>query len=351
MPRPILTIDLEAIAANWRALDAISGRAETAAVVKANAYGLGIAQVGPTLERAGCRSFFVATEEEGVDLRSVLRDARIFVLNGCSAWMGQSLNLIPCLSSVDQLAHWDAERGGDHALQTNSGMNRLGVDTPEIAAISERLQAMNGELRLLLSHLACGDDAPNPANEMQRACFEGQAAMLRSYGLGAQFSLSATGGAQLGAGFHFDLVRCGIGLYGGMPFTAAKPVVSLVAPILQIREIAVGEAVGYGGDWRAAQPSRIAVLPLGYADGIHRVLGNAGRVYFGGHAAPMVGRVSMDLLSVDVTGIPSSALAAGAEIIGPNQSIDDLAKDAGTIGYEILTSLGPRYIRQYLGGD
>ncbi len=354
MTTPILTIDLKAIAANWRALDRRSGAAETGAAVKANAYGLGMEPIAGALWGAGCRSFFVATLDEGVSLRAILPDATIHVLNGVSgdgATAAQARGLIPCLNSPHQVIAWREAGGGPCALHMDTGMARLGVQASDLTGLLEAERETLAECMLVMSHLACADEPGHPQNAAQRAAFEDCLLALRPALPNVRASLAATGGTLLGSAFHLDLVRCGIGLYGGMPFADAEPVVTLTAPVLQLRDVPKGGTVGYGASWIAPRPSRIATLPLGYADGLHRALSSASHVWIDGRPAPLAGRVSMDLLTIDVTDFPALRENAMVEIVGPNQSIDMLATDAGTIGYEMLTALGSRYERRYKGAD
>ena len=347
--RPVLTIDLDAVAANWRALDRLSGAAETAGVVKADGYGCGAARIAPALWQAGCRSFFVATLDEGIALRARLPGAVIHILNGVSgdgAAAAKAHNLTPCLNHTGQIADWRAAQGGECALQLDSGMSRLGLPPEELAAVPDAL-----EVRLVLSHLACADEPGHPSNAAQLARFNEGIARLPAAARKARHSIAATGGTLLGGDYLMDLVRCGVGLYGGHPFVDAQPVVTLDAPILQIREIPAGQSVGYGWSWTAKTPTRIATVPLGYADGFHRALSNGATLHIGGVPVPLAGRVSMDLITIDITEIGEARPGMMVEIIGPNQSIDALAASAGTLGYEMLTSLGSRYARRYKGGD
>lgn len=353
MTAPVLTVDLDAIARNWRALDALSGAAETGAAVKADAYGLGLAPVAGALWRAGCHSFFVATVDEGTALRAVLPEAVVHVLNGVSrdAPEARARGLIPCLNAPHQVAAWRAAGGGPCALQLDTGMARLGIAPGDLERLLAGERDTLAECILVLSHLACADEPDHPQNAAQRAAFETALATLRPALPRARASLAATGGTLLGAAYRFDLVRCGIGLYGGLPFADAEPVVTLTAPIVQIRDIAAGAPVGYGAGWTAPRPSRIATLPLGYADGFHRILSGGTHVVIGGRPAPVVGRVSMDLLTVDVTDHPGIDETATVEIVGPHRTPDMLATDAQTIGYEMLTALGTRYRRRYKDAD
>jgi alanine racemase len=346
--RARLTIDLDAIVANWRALDALSGpTVETAAVVKADAYGLGAARVAPALAAAGVQSFFVALAEEGAALRTALGPApAIHVFAGLMPGDAETCrehDLIPCLSSAAQVTDFaKTMRGRDCALQLDSGMNRLGLEPDELAAVADLVPGLAP--RLVLSHLACADEPGHAMNAAQAEAFAALAAQLP----GLRRSLAATGGILLGPGFHHHVTRPGIGLYGGLPFAAARPVVTLALPVIQVRDVGAGERVGYGGAWTADAPARIATVAAGYADGILRALGGGGTaLWAGARRCPVVGRVSMDLITVDVTGLPD--VPGALEILNESQTIDDLAKAAGTIGYEILTSLGGRYERIYKG--
>ena len=345
-----LTIDLAAIAANWKALAARAPGARPGAVVKADAYGLGAARVAPALYAAGARHFFVALAAEGRAIRPLLGDdASIFVLSGLMP--GQDLTgLIPVLNSAEQFFRDRALRPrGGFAIQLDSGMNRLGMEPAEWAAIraealSARTAAGQGPA-LVMSHLMCADEPGHPANAAQLAAFREMA-----MGVTAPLSLSATGGILLGAEYHFDVTRPGIGLYGGDPFAEARPVVTLALEVIQTRTVAAGEAVGYGCTWTAARPSRIATVAAGYADGLLRALsGKSVPLWAGDRSAPIVGRVSMDLITVDVTDLPD--VPAALEILNARQTVDDLAARAGTIGYEILTSLGPRYPRDWRAAE
>lgn len=334
-----LTIELSAIVANWQALAAAAPGARTGAVVKADAYGLGAAQVAPALYRAGARDFFVALAAEGRALRPHLPgDAQILVLSGHMA--GEDLTgLVPVLNSPEQFFRDRALRPrGPFAIQLDSGMNRLGFEPAEWAAI--RAEALAAGPRLVMSHLACADEPAHPANAAQLAAFRAM-----TEGVEAPLSLAATGGILLGPEFHFDLTRPGIGLYGGLPFAEARPVVLLDLPVIQTREVRPGEAVGYGCAWSATRPSRIATVGAGYADGLMRALAREGelRLWAGAQPCAVVGRISMDLITVDVTDL--AEVPATLAILSDRQGVDDLAALAGTIGYEILTSLGRRYPR------
>lgn len=356
----ILTVDLSAIRANYRLLAGCLKRAACGAVVKADAYGLGAAHVAPILYREGCRHFFVAHFEEGLALQTVLPPGvSIFILNGLPfGWekVCAETGLIPVINSIEQLNAWTAEarrasRILPAALQIDSGMARLGLaasDVNLIAAEPERLAGL--ALRLVMSHLACADDPGNGANRVQLEAFRSLRARLPA----APAALANSAGIFLGPDYHFDLARPGAALYGLRPVAGASnpmhPAVRLDARIIQIREISEGTPVGYGHSWRATRPSWIATISVGYADGWLRSLGNRGAVYFEGVRMPIVGRISMDSITADATAIGPKRLSPGGlvELIGPHQPVDDVAEQAGTIGYEILTNLGCRYYRNYL---
>jgi alanine racemase len=326
-------------------------------VVKADAYGLGAAPIAHALEQAGCSTFFVAHLSEAVTLRQSIAPATaLYVLNGlqpgaeahCAA-----IGATPVLNSIDQLDRWAAAgRAAGHALpaalQIDSGMSRLGLPPEELAAVTrDRLAGI--DLRLIMSHLACADDPDAVANSEQAEAFERLTARFP----GIPRSFDNSGGAFAGR-THFDLVRAGIALYGGSPRSdhadVMRPVVGLEARIIQVRDIPAGAGVGYGLSFVAATPRRIATISVGYADGWPRHLGNRGSAFIAGIRVPIVGRISMDSITLDVTAVQEDLLRPGApvELLGLHQSIDDVARDAGTISYEILTQLGRRYARLYL---
>ncbi len=344
MATATLTIDLDAIAANWRALDRLSGPdVQTAAVVKADAYGLGITRVARALAQAGARRFFVAYAEEGATLRQTLGPGpQISVLSGHMAGdteMIHDLDLTPMLNSLEQITrHLESLPGHPFGVQLDTGMNRLGVEQLEWQAVASILIDAGPEM--LMSHLACADEPDHPLNLGQLQAFHDM-----TDGTGIPRSLSATGGILLGPKYHFDLTRPGIGLYGGLPFDTAERVASLSLPVIQTREVATGESVGYGCTWTAEAPAVIATVAGGYADGLPRTLSNLAMLWDGDIPCPLVGRVSMDLITVDVTHL--AEVPRSLDILGPHQSADDLADGAGTIGYEILTALGARYTRRY----
>lgn len=343
MTTATLTIDLKAIAANWHALNRLS-ESETGAVVKANAYGLGIDRVAPVLANEGARQFFVAVAEEGVALRRVLGPGpaiNVFAghMPGDADMIGAA-ELVPMINSVDQMiAHVEAMPGHPFGLQLNTGMNRLGMDPAEWSALRDIALAQGPQM--IISHLACSDDADHPMNAAQRDIF-----LEMTAGVDVPRSFSATGGILLGDDYHFDLTRPGVGLYGGLPFVDARPVVTLDLPVIQVRDVPEGGAVGYGCSWIAQRPSQIATVSAGYADGLIRAMGNGASVTHAGYKLPVVGRVSMDLITVDVSDL--AQMPEHLQLIGDQQSIDTVASFAGTIGYEILTSLGARYDRVYI---
>jgi alanine racemase len=342
-----LTIDLDAVVANWRALDAATGQGtETGAVVKADAYGLGAARVARALARAGARTFFVAVAEEGAAVRTALgAGPEILVFSGHMAGDTDTIaraGLTPMLNSVEQLTrHFEALPGHPFGIQLDTGMNRLGMEPAEWTAVRDIV--LPAGPRLVMSHLACADEPGHAMNALQLSRFGEM-----TEGIGVPRSFSATGGILLGRDYHFDLTRPGVGLYGGLPFEEARPVLRLTLPVVQIRDLAPGETVGYANTWAAPSRARLATVSAGYADGLLRTLSNRATVFAGGTPCPVVGRVSMDLITVDITHLDTDP--AEVDILGPHQGIDRLAEAAGTIGYEILTGLGNRYRRRYAGG-
>ena len=359
----ILTIDLGALAANYRTLCALAAGAECAAVVKADAYGLGMAEAAPALWAAGCKTFFVATLSEAEALRALLPEAIIYVLAGLApdaAPAFQRHGLRPVLNSAEEIGEWAAYCASvgaklPCAVHIDSGMNRLGLSPAEVeqvAAAEDMWSALT--LALVMSHLACADDPTHPKSELQRALFDRLRARLPD----ALASLANSAGMLLGEAYHYDLVRPGIALYGGDPQRSGggwfEPVIELLGRILQVRDVAAGESVGYGAIRTLKRPSRVAIVAVGYADGIFRSLSTRDdeeglTVFIEGHSAPIIGRVSMDLITVDVTDVPPSAARRGAwvELIGENISAHDFARHAGTIDYEVLTNLGSRALRRY----
>lgn len=343
-----LTIDFDALAANWRALDRASATGvQTAGVVKADGYGLGVGPVVLTLAHAGARRFFVAACEEGVLARKALGPGpQINVLSGHmegDTRLIRDHDLTPMLNSLDQVTrHLEALHGHAFGVQLDTGMNRLGMEEPEWEAAAPFVLEAGPDL--LMSHLACADDPDHAMNEVQLANFRAM-----TDGTGVARSLAATGGILLGPAYHFDLTRPGIGLYGGRPYEGAAPVVTLSLPVIQSRLVATGEGVGYSCAWVAPRPSLIATVQGGYADGILRSLSGKATLWAGDVPCPLVGRVSMDMITVDVSHLGHAPEVL--DLIGPNQSVDQLADVAGTIGYELLTRMAPRLQRRYVGGE
>jgi len=360
----VLTIDLAAIEANWRALGRRAMPAECAAVVKADGYGLGLEPVAKRLAKAGCKSFFVADLGEARRLRAALPDQAIYVLDGLlpnTAAVFAEINARPVIGSLVELAEWDAfcsaqKWTGGAALHVDTGMNRLGISANDAAALAPRIRAENHGITLLMSHLACADQPDNPLNQKQMALFREVRLLYR----GIPSSIAASSGIFLGNPAHCDMVRPGAALYGVNPTPGKsnpmQPVVELKAHVLTVRNVGKGETVGYGGVWTARHASRLAILAAGYADGYLRSASATDEapgsdVMIAGKRCPVVGRVSMDLMAVDISTLPDKAVRRGdlVTLIGDDVTLDDVGNKAGTIGYEILTSLGRRYHRVYRG--
>ncbi|MCL6284713.1 alanine racemase [Ruegeria sp. 2012CJ41-6] len=338
-----LTIDLTALADNWKALDA-RNTSETGAVVKANGYGLGVGRAAKALAEAGARQFFVAVAEEGAAVRKAVGDGPVIsVFAGHMAGDAPLLRdhkLVPMINSVEQMLRHARELGGHpFGIQLDTGMNRLGLEPHEWAALRD--VALRQGPTLIMSHLACADEPHHEMSAQQLRVFKELTDDIQ-----VPRSLAATGGLLLGPDYHFDLCRPGVGLYGGEPFDEAKAVVTLDLPVIQVRSVEEGETVGYGNTWTAPRKSRIATVAAGYADGLHRALGAGIDLFHGTQTCPVVGRVSMDLITVDITDLEKAP--ESLQILNRMQTVDDLAEAAGTIGYEILTSLGNRYRRSYI---
>jgi len=351
-----LTIDLGAIRANWRSLADMIAPAECAAVVKADGYGCGLERVVGALLAEGCRTFFVARLSEGLRARAVAAEAAIYVLDGLTVGGGAELRqagLRPALGSLPEIAEWTAGGGGPAALHFDTGMNRLGLSIDEAPAA---LAALGRAPELVMSHFVSSEDQASPDNQAQIE----RLARVRGMIPNVRVSLCNSSGIYLPSHPWLDLARPGYALYGGNPTPGRanpmRPVVSLEAPILQTRRIEAGAHVGYNAQWTARRPTLLAVIPVGYADGVPRsAMGVDGKpgpdVAIAGLRCPIVGRVSMDLITVDATDAPAGAARRGApvEVLGPTIRIDEFGERAGTIGYEILTSLGRRYRRAYVG--
>lgn len=358
----VLTIDLDAIRANYRFLRSQTGTAACGAAVKADAYGLGAIPVAKTLFTEGCRHFFVAHLDEGIALRPHLpASADIFVLHGSPVDAEPEFlehRLIPVLNSTAQIAGWRqlarlAGRRLPAIVQIDSGMSRMGLSPTEVAQWLSTSDFLDGiELRYLMSHLACAERQDHPMNASQLAAFNAVREKLPH----CPASFANSSGIFLGPSYHFDLVRPGAALYGIAPVDGApnpmKPVATLQARVIQTRTIEAGDCVGYGGTYQASSRRRIATIATGYADGWLRSLSGRGFALIDGVRAPMVGKVSMDTCALDVTDISPDRVHAGAfvDLISAAQPVDAVAALAGTIGYEILTSLGNRYHRHYIGG-
>ena len=354
LSRPRLTVRLGAVRRNYEHLVKTAAPAKCAAAVKANGYGLGAVPVARTLAAVGCEEFFVASVTEGIEIRQALPDVNINVFNGAMPGTIDDLighQLTPLIISLEQLALWRAAANeqGHHlpvGLHLDTGMRRTGLQQHETAAIADDVRLLGGlELRHILSHLASADEVESAQPAIQLAEFERVVEALPA----ATLSLANSAGIHRGAEYHFDLVRPGISIYGGAPFPGqTNPMehsVVLEAPMMQIYDVHPGDRVGYGATYEVVRPARHAVLPLGYADGFLRSSSNNGRVWVAGVECPIVGRVSMDLTIIDVTGLPAEQLVLGApvELIGPNRQVDDVAAAAGTIANELLTDLGGRY--------
>ncbi len=353
----VLRIDLRAIRDNYRLLQGLLGAGQCGAAVKADAYGLGVVPVAQALLRESCRHFFVAHLEEAIFLRPHLpTEAQIYVMHGSPVGYEAEFlenNCIPVLNSIDQIIFWQQlaakiQRRLPAIVQFDTGMARMGLSASEADQLFGKPELLDGiEVQYLMSHLASAEDQSNPMNQQQLLAFNA----LRSRMPGCKASLANSSGIFLGKDFHFDLARPGAALYGVAPVTGQanplKPVAHLQGRIIQTREIPAGTGVGYGSTWRSTQTSRIATVAVGYADGWMRSLSNRGIAHIAGHAVPMVGNVSMDTITLDVSALAATHLQPGAlvDLISADNTVDQVAARAGTIGYEILTSLGGRYER------
>jgi alanine racemase len=361
----VLTVDLDAIRANWRKLEKTAVPAECAAVIKADAYGCGIDPVARSLANAGCKTFFVATLDEARTARAAVPSAALYVLDGFIQNTGDAYARIdakPVIGDLNELAEWDVfcrrtGWAGGAAIHIDTGMNRLGLTRAEAQGLIPRINAGDHGITLVMSHLACAESLNHPLNSRQLASFREIASVFS----GVPASLSNSSGIFLGAPFQFDLVRPGAALFGVNPTPEAdnpmQGVVELKARVVQIRDVERGESVGYGATWTARRPTRLAIVSAGYADGYFRAGGSndgtrGAEVMAAGKRCPVAGRISMDLMAVDVTDLEKNAVRRGhmVTLIGDGITVDELAHHLGTIGYEVLTSLGPRYARVYKGG-
>lgn len=347
----------------------MSGNARCAAVVKADAYGLGAVPAVSALYEAGCRDLFVATAREGAELRRHAPNARIYVMNCMLPGIEticRAAELVPVLASMEQVAWWSAHciEMNDHpcALQVDTGMNRLGVTVEEALDLAGDVSRPAGFAPVLvMSHLASSDDPDHPQNTAQLERFR---RVVDAFD-GVEASLAASAGILLGPDYHFDLTRPGIALYGGRAAnrgdTPLLAVAIAEARIMTIRQARAGETVSYGATVELSRDSRIAVCSIGYADGYLRSVSGSGvplrdvieigaSGWINGQAAPVLGRVTMDITAFDITDLPADSVSVGdfIELFGPNMPLDDVAHAAGTIGYELLTSLGNRYRRHYI---
>ncbi len=361
----VLTIDLDAIIANWRKLEKTAVPAECAAVIKANAYGCGTEPVARALAAAGCKTFFVATLDEARVARAAVPSATIYVLGGFFQNTGDAYAKFDCkpvIGDLNELAEWDvfcrrSGWSGGVAIHVDTGMNRLGLTVQDAQGLVPRINAGDHGITLVMSHLVSGELLNSPLNARQLTTFREIASLFT----GVPASLANSSGVYLGAPFQFDMVRPGAALYGVNPTPEAdnpmQPVLDLKARIVQIRNIERGETVGYGGTWTSRRPTRLAIVASGYADGYFRAASSSdgtrgAEVVIAGKRCPIAGRISMDLMAVDVTDLPPNAARRGhmVTLIGEGITVDELAHHFGTIGYEVLTSLGSRYARVYKGG-
>lgn len=358
----VLDIDLGALQRNWASLSKVAPNTQIGACVKANAYGLGVDYIAPALAQQGCRHFFVADPQEGITLRAILPEAIIYIMDGVfeeALDTYKSHRLVPCLKSLLDVRLWCQEdmRAYPAALHVDTGMHRLGISPKDLIEAKRQLDNARVAPLMLMSHLACADDPNHSQNATQLTAFKRAQEIFPS----TPISFANSAGLFLGEDFQGNIARPGIGLYGGSPFlkrdASFEPVVGLRGRVLQIQDVPAGEGVGYGASYVAPSDSRIAILGFGYGDGLFRHIGQSTDqvqkigVFFGDVKAPIIGRLSMDQLTVDVSHIPQSVAIEGAwaEILGKNQTIDDFAEATGTIGYEVLTSLGYRYHRRYVG--
>jgi alanine racemase len=356
----VLEIDLDAVVGNYRAMAEKAPQASCAAVLKADGYGLGSIEVTRALAAAGCKEFFVAHVSEGILLRNAFADITIYVLHGPPLGAEKDClahGLIPVLNDPGQIERWRslarAENGLAAILHVDTGMSRLGLTQSEVSDLENDPDRLAGiDTVYVISHLVSAEEPEHPLNEKQRHRFDD----LRQHLPVAKAGLANSSGIFLGPAFHYDLIRPGVALYGVNPTpnraNPMTPVVRLAGKIIQIREIAAGQSVGYGATYKADDRRRIATIPVGYADGYPRALGNRAEVSVAGVKVPVVGRVSMDLITIDVTDVPEKDVHVGAlvDLIGGGIDIDTLAAQADTIAYDVLTSLAGRFHRIYRGG-
>ncbi len=361
----VLTVDLAALCENWRILKKkLRPGCDCGAVVKADAYGLGVEPVAQALAGAGCETFYVAHLDEGISLRKIIGPSpRIIVMHGVHPGLEQDLfahSLIPVLSTPDQIRSWrtfaeDADVLQETVIQVDTGMNRLGLSDEEFTSHMKDPDGFQGLTPLaLMSHLACASTPSHPLNQTQLDRFASALSTFRTKFPDAKGTLANSAGIFLGDAWQYELARPGAALYGIAPQDGTAnpmlPVVRLQARILQVRRVDSTETVGYGATFQAADGEKLATISIGYADGFHRSLSNAGTARLDDIPVSVAGVVSMDLLTFDISNVPDSAAFPGAmiDILSMSHTVDDLAKEAGTIGYEVLTNLGQRYARRYL---
>lgn len=354
MNHATLSVNLAALSANYNLLKGKLNDRLCAAVVKADAYGLGVEAVSKRLWQEGCRQFFVATLEEGTELRRILPNAIIYIFQGVLPGETKDFSahkLIPVLNSIEQIARWQAEGKGDAALHIDTGMTRLGITETEALKLAADCDSVKrAGIKLIISHLACANDGDLEKSAEQLTRFE---KAFRPFPQPIAACLSNSAGIFLGPQYHYDMARPGCALYGVAPIPGKNPmqdVVTWSAPILQLRMLERNETVGYGATYAAKKGARIATVALGYADGFMRCMSNRGFAFIDGHKVPVIGRVSMDMIALDVASIPENAITtqSRAVILNHEQTVNTLANLAGTIGYEILTRIGSRVKRVYI---
>jgi alanine racemase len=355
-PPAELHIDLDALVANYRALRELARPARVSAVVKANAYGLGVGPVAAALAKAGCDTFFVSSLAEGLELRALQPDVRVLVLEGAGGAIDacRAARLVPVLNTIAEVREWVARAPREAAVvQLETGMNRAGLDATDVAELASDTALLSRlRLDLLMTHLACADEPGHPLNRLQIDRFHALRALLPP----VPTSIGNSAGTWLGPDYRGDLVRPGLALYGGRPMASGpnpmRPVVRLSARVLQLRTLGEMAGVGYGASARVAPATRIATVGAGYADGYPRVLGNRGYAIAGGIRVPVVGRVSMDLTTLDVSALAPEAIEVGdcVDLLGGDVPLEDAAELAGTVSYELLTRLSTRLVRRYRGG-
>lgn len=357
---PVLTVDLDAIRQNYAYLKKMVAPAICAGVVKADAYGLGMDRVAPAMFEAGCKDLFVAWPEEGIDLHPLLPNARIFVLHGAMPGTAKELaqnNLIPVVNHLGQLAEWAnyARKTGKKmpvAIHVDSGLNRLGMPLDEVQKIHKNPDLLGGlDLQLIMSHLAIPALANHPMNQTQLDAFKKALTFLPK----APASLAASSGTFLGEEFRFDMVRIGSSIYGMNPLpnkpNPMRAVAKLEFPVLQVQEVPTGKTIGYGCTYKTEKPTRVATLGGGFSDGYMRSLSNNGTIWIGDYRCPVLGRVSMDLITIDVSDIPAHLIQPGEmiAILNEQYTVNHLAGEARTRTTEILCGLGRKPKRQYIG--